>query len=664
MMHPQTHPKYRPDIDGLRALAVLSVVGFHAFPSLIPGGFIGVDIFFVISGFLISSIIFQNLEHGNFSLSDFYIRRIKRIFPALALVLFACGLFGWFVLLANEYSQLGKHIAAGAGFISNFVLLNESGYFDVDSDTKPLLHLWSLGIEEQFYILWPLSAWIMWRCKFSILSILLCSITISFSLNIFTIHSDRASTFYLPQTRFWELWIGSLVAWISLHHKLFLNKLTCKQNTLLSFFGIALIVCGLYLTNKQSLFPGGWAMLPCLGAGLIILAGEHAYFNKIFLSPTPVVWFGLISFPLYLWHWPLLSFAHILENETPSRAIRLIAVILAIVLAWLTFKLLERPIRLSRTNKIIPVTLVIIMCCIGGAGFYIYSHDGLSSRSVVQYNIDPRQEANFSSFPSEPCFKNSNPHGINDFCIKYAPNNPVKTFVLWGDSSTGAWLPVFQKIGYEHHFSIINIMHPSCPPILNARKTRFDFPESRAYCSDGKTQKEVLESIRQIQPDAIIVIAAWNSYSAHSKREFLTDDDTKSADSVSTARVLETQLPATISALSNIAPTIIFKSWPILPYMPKNRNMTFFFESNKSSISVSKKEFIDDNAQVNKIFERLRDQNIVFYDPANKSCQGDQCVSVLNGINLYTDKYHITPQGALTFKADIEQLLTTIQFQK
>ena len=146
-----SHPKYRPDIDGLRAIAVLAVVAFHAFPNWIKGGFIGVDVFFVISGYLISTIIFENLDKGTFRFSQFYARRIKRIFPALLLVLIACFAFGWLALLADEYKQLGKHIAAGAGFISNFILWNESGYFDNSAESKPLLHLWSLGIEERGY---------------------------------------------------------------------------------------------------------------------------------------------------------------------------------------------------------------------------------------------------------------------------------------------------------------------------------------------------------------------------------------------------------------------------------------------------------------------------------------------------------------------------------
>ncbi len=172
------------------------MVLFHAFPGLIRGGFIGVDIFFVISGYLISTIIFENLDRGSFSFREFYVRRIKRIFPALIVVLLACFAFGWFALLADEFNQLGKHIAAGAGFVSNIVLWGEAGYFDNSAETKPLLHLWSLGIEEQFYIVWPLLLWFAWKRKFNLLTIAVLIAIISLALNIkgMVIPPKKAST--------------------------------------------------------------------------------------------------------------------------------------------------------------------------------------------------------------------------------------------------------------------------------------------------------------------------------------------------------------------------------------------------------------------------------------------------------------------------------------
>ena len=397
-----THPKYRPDIDGLRAIAVLAVIfyHFHVFPGLIKGGFIGVDIFFIISGYLISTIIFDNLERGSFSFIDFYSRRINRIFPALLLVLVTCLAFGWFALLGDEYKQLGKHVAAGAGFVSNFVFWNESGYFDNSAETKPLLHLWTLGIEEQFYIVWPLLLWTAWKGKFNLLTLTLVIATISFALNIKGLRSDAVATFYSPQTRFWELLIGSILAYFTLYKPNAWTTKTQKLNTYLnaiiytksaqanentlrnvqSFLGVALISAGLLIINKGSHFPGTWALLPTLGAVLIISAGSQAWLNRVLLSNRVLVWFGLISFPLYLWHWPLLSFARIVESETPSKNIRIAAIIISIVLAWLTYKFIEKPVRFSKFGNVKTLILAVLMIVVGCVGHYTYKHDGLGFR--------------------------------------------------------------------------------------------------------------------------------------------------------------------------------------------------------------------------------------------------------------------------------------------
>ncbi|HHF7373410.1 TPA: acyltransferase family protein, partial [Legionella bozemanae] len=207
------HLNYRPDIDGLRAIAVLSVVGFHVFPTLIKGGFIGVDIFFVISGFLISSIIFNNLTNNNFNIFEFYSRRIKRIFPALLITLLACFIVGWFILFPHEYAQLGKHVLSGAGFFSNFTFWFEAGYFDNLAETKPLLHLWSLGVEEQYYIIWPLLLWLIWKKPPIIPGVLSIIFMASLIINIRVVHHDLVAAFYSPQTRFWELVAGSFLAY-------------------------------------------------------------------------------------------------------------------------------------------------------------------------------------------------------------------------------------------------------------------------------------------------------------------------------------------------------------------------------------------------------------------------------------------------------------------
>jgi len=393
-------PKYRLDIDGLRAVAVLAVVAFHAFPSWVRGGFIGVDVFFVISGFLISTIIFENLDKGTFSFYDFYARRIRRIFPALLLVSLACFAFAWFELLADEFKQLGKHIAAGAGFISNFVLWNEAGYFDNSADTKPLLHLWSLGIEEQFYIIWPLVIWLSWKYKFNFFIIALTTAILSFGLNIKGVHADPVGTFYSPQTRFWELVIGSLLAWLAIYKKQVISnikktvdtwissvaynkKQELNENSLvnvLSLVGFSLLIGGMWGIHKDLSFPGGFALVPVAVSAFIIAAGSNAYLNRKILSTRIMVWFGLISFPLYLWHWPLLAFARIIEGETPRIGIRVTVVAVSVLLAWFTYRLVERPVRSGGQSKVKVGSLFFLTVIIGYMGYNTYERDGLPFR--------------------------------------------------------------------------------------------------------------------------------------------------------------------------------------------------------------------------------------------------------------------------------------------
>ena len=206
-------PTYRRDIDGLRAIAVLAVIGFHAFPAAVPGGFVGVDVFFVISGFLISTIVFGSLERGGFSYVDFYDRRIRRIFPALIIVLVATWIAGWRLLYPLEYANLGKHIASGAGFVSNFMLWRDSGYFDTGAEQKPLLHLWSLAIEEQFYLVWPLGLVLTWRfvkLRFALIGVVALS---SFGICVWLTGRDPVVAYYFPVTRFWELLMGAMLAY-------------------------------------------------------------------------------------------------------------------------------------------------------------------------------------------------------------------------------------------------------------------------------------------------------------------------------------------------------------------------------------------------------------------------------------------------------------------
>ena len=455
-----SNQKYRPDIDGLRALAVLAVLIYHAFPDYLKGGFIGVDMFFVISGFLISTIIFENLDKNTFSFSEFYARRIKRIFPSLLLVLITCLIFGWFTLLANEYKQLGKHIASGAGFISNFILRNESGYFDNTADTKPLIHLWSLGIEEQFYLVWPLLLVFAYKRKINVLAVIVLVTLISFTLNLHEIKNNVSSTFYSPHTRFWELSSGALLAWSKLYRinccELIKQKLVgltairmpaerlkiwgLTIENILSLIGLALVVYGLYAINKDLRFPGLWALFPVIGTLLIISGGAKAWMNRIVLSNRLLVWLGLISYPLYLWHWPLLSFARIIGGQVPSLNIRVAAVLMAIILAWLSYYFVERPFRFGKSSKTKLICLIFLLFSIGCFSYYIKHEGGLPFRSVIINNpyhnnyLKSGEDGGAGEVLENSC-------GLDDTltCIK-DKRGPTK-YVLLGDSKARAMFP-------------------------------------------------------------------------------------------------------------------------------------------------------------------------------------------------------------------------------
>jgi peptidoglycan/LPS O-acetylase OafA/YrhL len=376
--------KYRPDIDGLRAVAILAVIGFHAFSNVFTaGGFIGVDIFFVISGFLISAILFDRINRNNFSFLDFYSKRIHRIFPALILVLAASLILGWIFLLADEYRHLGKYVAASSIFISNFISSNEIGYFKPSSETIPLLHLWSLGIEEQFYLIYPLLIWISWKKRFNQLIFIGVLVLSSFTVSVLQYKVSQIVNFYSPITRFWEFGTGSLLAYLQLYPVKTDTKYPVHKKNLISILGAFCLLLGFILITKEKVFPGWWALLPVFGTALIILAGSEAWINKNILSNKILIWIGLISYPLYLWHWLLLSTATLIENRAHSIATNATIIIVSFFLSWMTYVFIEKPIRFGQIRrKLNSIYLLIIMALIGYCGLKIEKADGVITRAV------------------------------------------------------------------------------------------------------------------------------------------------------------------------------------------------------------------------------------------------------------------------------------------
>lgn len=473
------HFSYRADIDGLRALAVTAVVTFHAFPDALPGGFVGVDIFFVISGFLITHILRHETADGSFSIRVFYARRIRRLFPALVLVLGVTLVVGWAILLQDEFRMLGKHTRAAASFIANIVYWKEAGYFDADAELKPLLHLWSLGIEEQFYILWPLLIALAYRFKIPFLALAGGLGLASFGANLHLMGKDPAAAFFLPHPRFWELILGGLLATLETRRRVPAVHLNLTgpgsrppkiwRREISALTGLVLIAIAVTQMDKTVSFPGWWALLPTLGAVLLIGAGPRTWTARRLLSFRPMVWLGLISYPLYLWHWPLLAYAKILYIDPPPSPIRALLVAVALMAAWLTYRFVEQPIsKLARSPT--QAKPVLRGLC---AGLFMMLVAGLLVRGGIPperlHGLRALSEARGDmSYPGDAA---ASVTGIAD-----------QSILFLGDSSIMQYYPRLQRLVQEQPGKTLNVLMETsagCPPIPGLNR------KSRRECADN-----------------------------------------------------------------------------------------------------------------------------------------------------------------------------------
>lgn len=506
------HPSYRRDIDGLRAIAVIGVVIYHAFPSLIPGGFIGVDVFFVISGYLISTIIIENIQAGTFSIRDFYARRVKRIFPALLIVLLACVIGGWFVLLPRDYKVLGRHIAAGASFISNIVLWSESGYFDVAAEVKPLLHLWSLGVEEQFYLVWPILLLIASKIGFSTRWLTWIVIVCSFVLGVSLLPHHPTAAFYAPWARFWELMLGCALAFEVLKRRSISQVLTqpnspaaqssaqCLTSDFQSVAGILLIFAGMIFMSQRLKFPGVWALVPTLGACLLISAHSSAFINRTLLAHPAMTFIGTLSYPIYLWHWPLLSFARIVDYGLPPWEIRLCLVLLSFVLAWLTYRFIERPLRFGLQGSRKILLLVLLMVVMFGIGVCLDLTNGIKARlgtgaqQYADFAYDPKVDGRYGT-----CWLDNQQTAadFSDSCVDKVSDHAKPLLLVWGDSHAARFFPGLRLVA-GNQFRFAEFTKDACPAFLEG-----------LYENCNENNQRVLEKITALKPQVVVLFGYW-----------------------------------------------------------------------------------------------------------------------------------------------------------
>lgn len=660
-----SHPKYRPDIDGLRTLAVLPVVIFHAFPESLRGGYTGVDVFFVISGFLISSIIFSNIEAGTFSFFEFYSRRIRRIFPTLLTVLLSCIVVGYFLLLPVEYKQLGKHIAGSSIFVSNFVLLSESGYFDTSSISKPLLHLWSLGIEEQFYIVWPLLLVFIHKRNINLFAATLTFLALSFILNCIIMTTDPSQGFYSPITRFWEILAGTSLAWITLYKRDFFNKIKWSINkTLLSVIraethnfdivahttsitGVLMLFVGYCLYTESLAFPGVYALLPVCGAFLLIMSGPDAIINKYILSSRVFIWVGLISFPLYLWHWPLLSFSYIIENGSASPLIRGALVLSAIGLSVLSYLLIENKLRFGGNLTGKTLLLFISMAIVGIAGLAIYFTNGISGR-FTQTRAEINDDRNIEKLITESQKRCANifpewSKYTDNLCVMQKPSGKNKIAIIGDSHANHLFIGMSELKGNDG----VAVFPASCAaPFIDVSSSTKD---PKALAVRKNAYKLINSAYDYVIKDNNIheVILAHNPSCSYN--DSIDIENTSITD---TSIIIESGMRRSIEKLVSAGKkVVIVKDNPELPFIPQNctpRPINIFHNNNKCSFDKS----IYSNNIAHSTYNDITDNvikdypNVSSVNLSSVLCDNEKCYLSKNGHVLYSDIGHLNKYGS------------------
>lgn len=648
--------KYRSDVDGLRAIAVLSVVFFHAFPQLVPGGFVGVDVFFVLSGFLISNILFSQMAKGSINWTEFYLKRIKRIFPALLLVLFSAILIGYFLLFPVEYENLGKHLIGSSSFINNFVLWREAGYFDKASELKPLLHLWSLGIEEQFYLIWPMFVFFIWKLRFNPLIILILFSVISFAINLAWVTHHNIRAFYFPFSRFWELSLGATLAYLMFKNKNWFVSLDSKKfiSNCLSFIALLFLTMSIFFFSEHLAYPGWAALLPTL-CTLILLFTQNSWVNRNFLSFRIITFVGLISYPLYLWHWELLSFGRIVYAGAVSPKLTLILVSMSFILAYLTYQWIEKPIRFSVTAEKYPRYIASALCSgliiIGLGGFIIQNNQGLEHRVIAYQNQTLIEDiGSFDEFRKQvvPCQLATQKKDLKEisWCLQNKKGKPQK--VLWGDSHAEHLFPGILKSDKETNWLLLE--QSGCPPLLNVASY---WKGSSDKCI--KANNVILEAIINTPSIDTVVLASLGSfyisdtsYAAASQgdfaadKHFLTTNDTKK----SKRDVFFDGINKTINELKKAGKKVVlFQDIPEIPFMPErciHRPL-----APKQPCFITTAEVMARQNDYVSLLQHIRiRQKIPLFDPIHLVCNKKMCPLVKNHHLIYRDSHHLSLAGS------------------
>ncbi len=652
--------KYRPDVDGLRAVAVLLVILFHMNAEWVPGGFIGVDIFFVISGFIITSAIYPQMSANEFSFNLFYVKRIKRILPLFYLVVCTSLLFAYWMYTPNDFSSFADSWRYASSFIANIYFEKHSGYFAPTSETLPLLHTWSLSIEEQFYFVWPAVLIISTRylSKPASAAFIILSLVGLVGYSQYLTITAPEKGYYFIQSRAFELLIGALLAIVSVNKSL-KGLLPSYFLHLLGIIGLVSAIFFAWTLNESDSFPGINALWVALSTCLIILSGENqrSIVSRI-LSVRPIVFMGRLSYSLYLWHWPVLAFyRYYYIDFTVMDAVvcSLITLVLSVV-SWRFFETMLRHLPMKKRwvylfYLILPITISVI------AAKNIARHDGYPQRfpntALKLYN-----ESTSSFDDQKPFLRQVEGYAPFEPYVIGDSSTPISTFI-WGDSHAGHYRSFIDEMGKQENFSSLFGGIGGCPPLLGVDLLKYGEPESDCTYLN----QQLARLITAEKPNRVFIAARWAMYAETTRslgekgsRVFLGDASDYSESVANSRRALELGLRRTITRLleNNVTP-VILEQVPDYSFKPSNCwfKKELYSWMQDVSCDIDRKIVDARFAFVNQLFANLKSDfpEVQFISVTDVLCDDKLCRSKINGVPLYEDNNHLNADGARAIEA-------------
>ncbi len=623
-----SHERYRPDIDGLRAIAVLSVVLYHGGIPAFTGGFVGVDIFFVISGYLITGIILRELEAGDFTFAGFYARRVKRIFPALFATLALSAIAAFFLLIPSDLKSFGESFNATVLFFSNFHFLKQVGYFDGPAIDKPLLHTWSLAVEEQFYMAWPIILMLIYRLvPRRTVAVIAGLALLSFILAEFRMYGHQKDAFYISWLRGWELMIGAGLAAAAL-------KAPQRAAAPLVGAGLAAIAFAVFAYNSSTPFPGFHAVLPCAGAAFIIAGGSIPNRFTAMLGFGPIRFIGLISYSLYLVHWPLFSFAHLYLDRPLTLAESLAIVAASILLSALSWRYIETPFRRVRLpDKAVILRAVPVGAALYAIGLSFFLTEGLPARvnqGVLQADAATNErEWSITAYCHDAdVIKAHSGHS----CALGAATRDDYDFFVWGDSHAHHYVPALDALAKNSGQSGLMFSMLGCPPFLGgATVTKRCHDYNDSIYAWAKQQKRL----------RFVVLAGYWLQHTKDFEEAAADGDAYE----------KPPLAAAVKALQDLNLSVV-----ILDQVPDFAQSAplcaaralMYGRDAEACVKLSKAEFTARYRPVASYMSALKAHyGLTVASPLEGLCDRDACYATWNGEYLFRDNNHLRPVGAL-----------------